>query len=69
MSEIINAEDKKLMKDNELLHIYELISVVGIELFVSIQEKVNSTEVGELTTNEITQYMKEKACEFIKFMD
>jgi hypothetical protein len=70
MSEIINAEDKKLMKDNELLHIYELISVVGIELFVSIQDKINESS-GEnmITTNEMTQFMKEKACEFMKFTD
>ena len=71
MSETINSIDKKSMKDNELLHIYELISVVGIEMFVAIQNKVLSTqeENENITTNEMTQFLKEKACEFIEFMD
>ena len=73
MSEIINSVNKKSMKDNELLHIYELISVVGIEMFASIQNKVmyesTQEENENITTNEMTQFLKEKACEFIKFMD
>lgn len=76
MSEIINVQDKQFMKDNELLHIYELISVVGIEMFAAIQNKIippdgiaNAAVNEHTTTNEMTQFLKEKTCEFIEFLN
>lgn len=37
-STLIAAEDKKQLKHRELLHIYELLSVVGTETFIRIQD-------------------------------
>jgi len=80
MSRDICSADKKRMRDNELLHIFELFSVVGIELFLSIQEKVSILfdivnfevddwdEASEITTQHIMEFMKEKIDEFIKFI-
>ena len=46
-------------KYNELLHIYELISVVGIELFneiSNIQTKTNPVEISSVINNTINNY-------------
>lgn len=72
MGQTIGAIDKRSMRDNELLHIYELFNVVGIELFVSIQDKVNSTATPgapEISVSDMTTFMKEKINEFIRFIN
>jgi hypothetical protein len=72
MGQTIGAIDKRSMRDNELLHIYELFNVVGIELFVSIQDKVNSTATPgapEISVSDMATFMKEKINEFIRFIN
>ena len=70
MGQTIGTIDKRSMKDNELLHIYELFSVVGIELFVAIQDKVNSVpNADEISILDMTKFMKEKMNEFIRFVN
>ena len=72
MGQTIGAIDKRSMRDNELLHIYELFNVVGIELFVSIQDKVNSTATPgapEISVFDMVTFMKEKINEFIRFIN
>ena len=70
MGAIMSLNDKKMMRDTELLHLYELYSVIGIEIFASIQNKVNYAPDDNslsITAMDMCCFMKEKVNEFIRF--
>ena len=70
MGDIMSLNDKKMMRDTELLHLFELFSVIGIEMFVSIQNKINyvpDDDSPSITTTDMYHFMKEKVNEFIRF--
>lgn len=76
ISEKVCKGDLNRMKTTELLHIYELMSVVGIELFSNIRtyitETVGDTQVSDveiITTNEMYLYLKQHLDEFKRFID
>jgi len=69
MGDIMSLNDKKMMRDQEVLHLFELYSVVGIEMFVSIQDKITSICGIEDEIDPLLDFMKTKANEFIRFIN
>ena len=66
----VYANDKKRKKKSEILHIYELISVVGIEIFNSFADKHSSAFKNSSCENQLKfyKYIGDKIDEFKKLI-